>query len=74
MTTVNRFEVGDTKCLDEGTLDQALLIGCPKGTIVSLMFNKKRSSHAQIHELVRLLGRMGLMAVEVQTEETGRGR
>jgi hypothetical protein len=71
MTKVKRFEVGDTKCFDSGTRDQALLIGCPNRTIISLVFDQKRASHAQVHELDRLLGQMGLTAVEVQTEERG---
>jgi hypothetical protein len=71
MTTIKRFEVGETKCLDDGSENQALLIGCPKGTIISLEFDK-RASHANIHDLDRLLGRMGLTAVEVQTEEPRR--
>jgi hypothetical protein len=67
MTTVKRFAVGDTKCLDDGSQDRALLIGCEKGGIISLVFDKEKASHAQVHELERLLGRMGFTAVEVQT-------
>jgi hypothetical protein len=69
MTTVKRFEVGDTKCLDDGSRDQALLIGCPNRTIISLVFDNEKATHAQVHELDRLLGKMGLTGVEVQTEE-----
>jgi hypothetical protein len=69
MTTVKKFEVGETKCLDDGSRDQALLIGCENRTIVSLVFDNKRASHAQVHELDRLLGHMGLQTVEVQSEE-----
>lgn len=72
MTTVKRFEVGETKCLDNGSPEQAVLIGCPGGTIISLVFDNKRASHAQVHELVRLVQQMGLTTVKVQTEEPRR--
>lgn len=72
MTTIKKFEVGDTKCLDNGSRGQALLIGCPKDTIISLVFDKDRATHAQVHEVDRLLGKMGLAGVEVQTEEPRR--
>jgi hypothetical protein len=72
MINVKRFEVGDTKCLDDGSGNQGLLIGCPNRTIISLMFDNKRATHAQVHELDRLLGSMGLQEVEVQTEEPRR--
>jgi hypothetical protein len=72
MTIVKRFEVGDTTCLDDGSQDQGLLIGCPNRTIISLVFDNKKASHSQIHELERLLRRMGLTAVEVQTQEPRR--
>jgi hypothetical protein len=68
MTTVKRFEVGDTKCMDDGSQDQGVLILDGKGTIIALMFDNKRTTHAQVHELDRLLGTMGLQQVVVQTE------
>ena len=67
--TTTRFEVGDTKCADD---EQALLLSCPKGTIISLLFDSNRASRNQVHELDRLLGKMGLMAVKVQMEEPKR--
>jgi hypothetical protein len=72
MATAKRFEVGDTKCLDDGSQDRALLIGCPNRTIISLMFDNKRASHSQVHELDRLLTSMGFKTVEVQTQESPR--
>ena len=72
MTRVKTFEVGETKCLDDGSGNQGLLIGCANRAVISLMFDNKRATHAQVHELDRLLGRMGLQAVEVQSEEPRR--
>jgi hypothetical protein len=70
MTTVRTFEVGETKCYDSSSGEQALLIGCSGHAIVSLVFDN--ASHAQVHELDRLVGKMGLTTVEVQTEEPRR--
>ena len=66
MATVKRFDVGDTKCLDDGSQDKALLIGSTQGAIISLVFDK-RASRSDVEELRRLLGKMGLTAVDVQT-------
>jgi hypothetical protein len=67
MTTVKRFEVGDTKGIDDGSGDKTLLIGCSQGAIVSLVFDNS-ASHAQMRELERLLAKMRLLSVHVQTE------
>lgn len=64
MTTVKRFEAGDTKPCDETSGVQALHIGCPNRTIISLVF--ETATHNQVHELDRLLMKMGLTAVEVE--------
>ena len=69
MPKVKTFTVGETKCLDDGSGEQGLLISGPNGAIISLMFDKARCTHAQIHELDRMVSGMGLTAVEVQTEE-----
>jgi hypothetical protein len=67
MTTIKRFDVGETKC-DEGS---GLLIGCGNDTIITLVFDNKRTSHADVHTLDRLITKMGLIAVEVQTGTFG---
>jgi hypothetical protein len=70
MATVRKtFKVGEMKCLDDGSQEQALLIGCPNRTIISLMFDSKKTSHRDIHEIERWFSNKGLLAVEVQTEE-----
>jgi hypothetical protein len=71
MTTVKRFEVGDTKCLDDGSRTQALLISGGNGAIISLMFGS--ASRKQVRELERTIAQMELTVVEVQTEESNRG-
>ena len=70
MTIVKRFEVTGTKCLDDGSQTQALLIGSANRTIITLAFGK--ASHNQVHELDRLIVRMGLTAVEVKNYEPTR--
>jgi len=72
MSTLRRYEVGETKCLDDGSDNKALQMGCGKSTIIYLVFDKEKVSHVQVHELDRLLGKMGLTAVEVLTEEPRR--
>jgi hypothetical protein len=68
MIVVKTFKAGDTKCLDDGSGEQGLLISGPNGAIIALMFDKARCTHAQIHDLDRIVSKMGLTAVEVQTE------
>ena len=63
MPTIKKYEVGETKCSDDGA---ELLMGCAEGEIISLHF--KNVSRAQVKELERLLDIMGLTSVEVQTQ------
>ena len=70
MRNIKRYEVGEMKCSNSSEPNgQALLFGCANRTTISLEFKKGRATHAQVHELDRLLTVMGLEAVEVQTEE-----
>jgi hypothetical protein len=74
MTVIKKFIVAEMKCLDDGSQDQALLIGCPNRTILSLVFDRKKATHTRVHELEGLMREMGLASVEVQTDEPQRPR
>jgi hypothetical protein len=69
MITIKKYETGETKRLDDGSQDKALLIGCGGRTIISLNFDNLKATNDQVRELDRLLGNMGLLSVEVQTGE-----
>jgi len=59
------FRSGETKSLDEG---KGIVTGCENNTLVSLVFDKSASVE-QVHELLRMIDKMRLIAVEVDVPD-----
>lgn len=68
VTRTRKFKVAGIECSDGPVYKAALLLGHGKGTRITLVFDGARASETQVRDVERLLGEMGLKAVEVQRE------
>ena len=59
------FKAGEVKSIDEG---RGVAIGCDNNTLVSLVFDGS-ASREQIRDLERMIGKMKLVAVEVDVPD-----